>query len=159
MIHPPDKIEEGEKLTEKGLKGDLYCETIRKKKDGTLFPVYISGSRVILNGKLQGVIAMYKDITERKRSEELNKVLYNISKAANSLISLNQLYKTIHKELSNVLDTTNFYIALVDEKEDKIFFPYNIDNTKPIHLPRTVNHNSLVAQVIRTVNQFLLINK
>lgn len=150
MIHPPNKIEEGKKLTEKGLKGDLYYETIRKKKDGTSFPVYLSGSRVMLDGKLQGVMAMYKDITERKRSKELNKVLYNISKAANSPISLNQLYKTIHKELSNVLDTTNFYIALIDEKENKIFFPYNIDNTKSIHLPRSVNHNSLVAEVIRT---------
>jgi diguanylate cyclase (GGDEF)-like protein/PAS domain S-box-containing protein len=150
MIHPPDKIEEGKKLTEKGLKGDLYYETIRKKKDGTLFPVYLSASRVMLDGKLKGVMAMYKDITERKRSKELNKVLYNISKAANSPISLNQLYKTIHKELSNVLDTTNFYIALIDEKENKIFFPYNIDNTKSIHLPRSVNHNSLVAEVIRT---------
>ncbi len=150
MIHPPEKMEEGKWITEKALKGKLYYETIRKKKDGTLFPVYISGSRVMLDGKLQGVMAMYKDITERKRNEELNKVLYNISKAANSPISLNQLYKTIHKELSNVLDTTNFYIALVDGKENKIFFPYNIDDTKPIHLPRTINHNSLVAQVIRT---------
>ncbi len=150
MIHPPEKMEEGKCITEKALKGSLYYETIRKKKDGTLFPVYISGSRVMLDGKLQGVMAMYKDITERKRNEELNKVLYNISKAANSPISLNQLYKTIHKELSNVLDTTNFYIALVDGKENKIFFPYNIDDTKPIHLPRTINHNSLVAQVIRT---------
>jgi transcriptional regulator with GAF, ATPase, and Fis domain len=104
----------------------------------------------MLDGKLQGVITMYKDITERKRSEELNKVLYNISKAANSLISLNQLYKTIHKELSKVLYATNFYIALVDGKENKIFFPYNIDDVKPIHLPRTINHNSLVAEVIRT---------
>ena len=150
MIHPPEKMEEGKWITEKALKGKLYYETIRKKKDGTLFPVYISGSRVMLDGKLQGVITMYKDITERKRNEELNKVLYNISKAANSPISLNQLYKTIHQELSTIIDTTNFYIALVDGKENKIFFPFNIDDTKPIHLPRTINHNSLVAEVIRT---------
>jgi len=150
MIHPPDKIEEGKKLTEKGLKGKFYYETIRKKKDGTLFPVSISGSRVMLDGKLQGVIGMYRDITERKQDEQLHQVLYNISKATNSAISLNRLYKTIHQELGNIIDTTNFYIALVDEKKDKIFFPYNIDNTKPIHLPRTINHNSLVAQVIKT---------
>jgi len=156
MIHPPEKMEEGKWITEKALKGKLYYETIRKKKDGTLFPVYISGSRVMLDGKLQGVITMYKDITERKRNEELNKVLYNISKAANSPISLNQLYKTIHQELSTIIDTTNFYIALVDGKENKIFFPFNIDDTKPIHLPRTINHNSLVAEVIRTGNSIFV---
>jgi len=120
MIHLSDKREEGKKLTKKALEEYVNYEVIRKKKDGTLFPVYISASRVMLDGKLQGVITMYK------------------------------LYKTIHKELSNVLDTTNFYIALVDGKENKIFFPYNIDNTKPIHLSRTINHNSLVAEVIRT---------
>jgi diguanylate cyclase (GGDEF)-like protein/PAS domain S-box-containing protein len=93
---------------------------------------------------------MYRDITERKQDEQLHQVLYNISKAANSVLSLDQLYPLIHQELGSIIDTTNFYIALVDEKKDKIFFPYNIDNTKPIHLPRTINHNSLVAQVIRT---------
>jgi diguanylate cyclase (GGDEF)-like protein len=80
----------------------------------------------------------------------MQKVLYNISQAANSPLSLKQLYKTIHKELGTIIDTTNFYIALIDEKEDKIFFPYNIDSAKPIHLPRTIKDNSLVAQVIRS---------
>jgi PAS domain S-box-containing protein len=62
-----------------------------------------------------------------KKAEKFQKVLYNISKAANSLISLNQLYKTIHKELGTIIDTTNFYIALVDYKRSEIFFPYYID--------------------------------
>jgi len=164
MIHPPEKIEEGKRMTKEALKGKFYYETIRKKKDEILFPVSISGSRVMLDGKLRGTIWMYRDITERKQDEQLHQVLYNISKATNSAISLNQLYKTIHQELSNIIDTTNLYIALVDEKEDKIFFPYNIDNTKPIHLPRTINHNSLVAQVIKTgksifVNQEMIKGK
>ncbi len=150
MIYPPDKIEEGKWLTEKALKGNFYYETIRKKKDGTLFPVAISGSQVIIDGKLKGLIGTFEDITERKQNEKLQQVLYNISKAANSLITLDQLYPIIHQELGSIIDTTNFYIALVDREEDKILFPYNIDNTKPIHLPRSVNHNSLVAEVIRT---------
>jgi len=151
MIHPPNKIEEGEDLDKIALsKGYFNYETIRKKKDGTLFPVSVSGSNIVINGQLKGIIGTYVDITERKQDEKLHQVLYNISKAANSPISLDELYQSIHKELSTIIDTTNFYIALVDEKENKIFFPYNIDNTKPIHLPRTINHNSLVAQVIRT---------
>ena len=152
MIYPENKIDEGEILTKKGLtlKGISEYETIRKKKDGTLIPVVISASSVIIDGQPKGTIALYRDITERKQDEQLHQVLYNISKAANSAISLDQLYPLIHQELGSIIDTTNFYIALVDEKEDKIFFPYNIDNTKPIHLPRTINHNSLVAQVIRT---------
>ena len=157
MIHPPNKIEEGKGLDKIALsKGYFNYETIRKKKDGTLFPVSISGSNIIIDGQLKGIIGTYIDITKRKQDEQLHQVLYNISKAANSAISLARLYKTIHQELSTIIDTTNFYIALVDEKEDKIFFPYNIDNTKPIHLPRTINHSSLVAQVIRTGKSILV---
>ena len=159
MIHPPNKIEEGKDLDKIALsKGYFNYETIRKKKDGTLFPVSISGSNIIIDGQLKGIIGTYIDITERKQNEKLQEVLYNISKAANSPISLDQLYKTIHKELGSIIDTTNFYIALVDEEEDKIFFPYNIDNTKPVHLPRTIYHNSLVAQVIRT-GKSILVNR
>ena len=70
MIHPPDKIEEGKLLTKKSLEGYFYFETIRKKKDGTLFPVAISGSQVIIDGQLKGLIGIFQDITERKKMEE-----------------------------------------------------------------------------------------
>jgi len=52
LIQPQNKIQEARELTEKSKKEDNNSiETIRKKKDGTLFPVYISGSSVIINGK------------------------------------------------------------------------------------------------------------
>jgi len=107
MIHPSDKIEEGKKLTEKALRGYFYCETIKKKKDGTLFPVSISATPLIIDRQAKGEIGIYIDITERKQNETMQKVLYNISRAANSPISLKQLYKTIHKELGTIIDTTS----------------------------------------------------
>jgi len=127
MIHTLDKIKEGKKLSVKGLKGYLNYETIRKKKDGTLFPVSISATPLVIDGQAKGEIGIYINITERKQSEKIQKVLYNISKAANSPISLGQLYPIIHQELGNIIDTTNFYIALVDENKDELYFPYYID--------------------------------
>ena len=158
MIYPENKIDEGERLTKKGLTftGISEYETVRKKKDGTLIYVVISASPVIIDGQSKGVIALFRDINERKQDEQLHQVLYHISKVTNSALSLDQLYPLIHQELGSIIDTTNFYIALVDEKEDKIFFPYNIDHAKPIHLPRTINHNSLVAEVIRTGKSILV---
>jgi len=71
IIHPPDKIEEGKGLDNKAIsKGYVNFETIRQKKDGTLFPVSLSGSPVIVDGKYRGIIGMFADITERKKTEE-----------------------------------------------------------------------------------------
>ena len=71
IIHPPEKIEEGKDIDNKAsLKGYVNFETIRRKKDGTLFPVSISGSPVIVDGNPRGIIGMFVDITERKNTEE-----------------------------------------------------------------------------------------
>ena len=43
----------------------------RKRKDGTLFDVWIIGAPIIYNGKQMGVYAIYRDITERKKAEEV----------------------------------------------------------------------------------------
>ena len=70
IIHPPGKMEEGKRLTKKALKGYFYCETIRKKKDGTLFPVSVSGSNILIDGHVKGILGIYINITERKGLEE-----------------------------------------------------------------------------------------
>ena len=153
MIYPENKIEEGKKITKKALalKPFTDYETIRKKKDGTLIPVVISASSVIIDGQPKGTIGLYKDITERKQNEKLNSVLYNISKAANSHISLNQLYPLIHKELGTIIDTTNFYISLLDEKEDKIYFPYHQDEKDDnFHIEKFSTTNTLTTYVMKT---------
>jgi diguanylate cyclase (GGDEF)-like protein/PAS domain S-box-containing protein len=70
MIHPLDKIEEGKNLDNTALsEGYFNYESIRIKKDGTCFPVSISGSNIIIDGQLKGIIGTYFDITERKKME------------------------------------------------------------------------------------------
>jgi len=70
MIHPLNKTEEGKRLSINGVKGYLNYETIRKKKDGSLFPVSISATPLVIDGKTEGMIGIYIDITERKQLEE-----------------------------------------------------------------------------------------
>ncbi len=70
IIHPHDKIEEAKRLTKKAIKGYINYDTIRKKKDGTLFPVSISGSSVLIDGRAKGKIILYQDITQRKQAEQ-----------------------------------------------------------------------------------------
>jgi len=132
---------------------------VRKKKDGPLFPVIISAGPVIIDKKPQGSVVLYKDISERKQSERLNTVLCNISKAANSDISLNQLYPLIHQELNNIIDATNFFIALVDVEKDEMSFPYHKDEKDNDFPTRRLSQaNNLTAYIIRSV-QSLLVNQ
>ena len=158
MIHPPNRIEEGKRLSKDFSEGQsLNYETIRKKKDGTLFPVHISSASVIINKKKNGFIAVYQDITKRKQNEKVQEVLYNISKAANSPISLNKLYKSIHQELGTLIDTTNFFIALADYQKDEIRFPYFVDE-KDDDFPilNFTETNSLTVKIIKSGKPLLL---
>jgi diguanylate cyclase (GGDEF)-like protein/PAS domain S-box-containing protein len=152
MIHPQDKIEEAEYLYQKSLLSSYYnFESIRKKKNGFLFPVNISGSQVVIEGKVKGRIASYRDITQFIQNEKLQQVLYNISKAANSPISLGQLYPIIHRELGNIIDTTNFFIALTDYQKDEVYFPYFVDEKdKDFPIINFSETNSLTVYVIKT---------
>jgi diguanylate cyclase (GGDEF)-like protein/PAS domain S-box-containing protein len=71
VIVPPDKVDEGEELDKRTLSRDFsQFETVRQKKDGTLFPVSISSSSIFIDEKIGGIIATYIDITERKKMEE-----------------------------------------------------------------------------------------
>ncbi|MBA7487300.1 hypothetical protein ES707_22863 [subsurface metagenome] len=127
-------------------------EVTLKRRDGT--PVTVSTSSHYYydeKGNIIGVEGIFVDITERKQNEKLQQVLYNISKAANSPISLDQLYKTIHQELGTIIDTTNFFIALTDYQKDEVYFPYFVDEKDDdfpiINFSET---NSLTIYVIKT---------
>jgi len=104
-------------------------ELIAKKKNSKLIHVSVSVTFNQVNGQITGKIFLLSDITYRIKNETINNVFYNISRAANSDISLTQLYSVIRDELSTVIDTTNFSIALFDEEKNKLYFSYYADET------------------------------
>ncbi len=73
------------------------------------------------------ILFVSRDITEQKKSEQLKDVLYNITNAVILDIDLNELFQSIRKYLSTIIDTTNFYIALYNKETDTISLPYAID--------------------------------
>lgn len=72
MITRPDVRDEAADLTRQVLAGDevLPLETVRYRKDGTPVNVVVAGSPIRVGEDLQGVVAVYTDITERKKAEE-----------------------------------------------------------------------------------------
>ncbi len=97
--------------------------------------------------------AMIEDISERKKAEQIQKVLYNISNAVVSTENLENLIGLIRNELSTIIDTTNFFVALYDEKSDTITLPFFTDEKE--HHTFIPKGKSLTQYVIDTQKSLL----
>lgn len=106
-----------------------------KRKNGELVDVEVTLNSVILQGK-KLLQATLRDITERLYTEKLQNVIYKISEAAQTSEDINKLYKNLHEIISELLPVKNFYIALYDDKEDLLTFPYFVDEYDPPQLPK-----------------------
>jgi PAS domain S-box-containing protein len=160
LVHKDDR-----KLTAKAMENlckppyTCYVEQRAKTRDGWRWLAWADKSVLGKDGKVVEIVGVGRDITERKQNEKLQQVLYNISRAANSPISLDQLYKTIHQELGNIIDTTNFHIALLNKEENRLHYDYFFDEKDDISITLEYdNIGSLSAHVIKT-GQPLLVNR
>ena len=75
---------------------------------------------------------VFTDITNRKRHEEIQKVMYSISRATSKSNDLGELIEMIRNHLGKLIDVTNFYIALYDETSDLFTIPYYSDEKDDI---------------------------
>jgi len=74
------------------------------------------------------VYSTIDDITERKRAETIQNVLFNISKLVSQTYSLQELIPEIHQQVNRLMDARNFYVALIHDKQKNLFtFPYIVD--------------------------------
>jgi signal transduction histidine kinase len=79
--------------------------------------------------------------------------MYAISKAISTTGNLQALYETIHAILGQVIDATNFFIALYDEPGDRVVFAYFADEKDALYDIRNVSHPStrgLTVHILRT---------
>jgi len=77
-----------------------------------------------------------EDITERKRVEKAQDVIYRISQTVVYTETLNDLYRSIHDILGELMPVENFYIALYDSTNQVVSFPYYADKFDQQPSPR-----------------------
>ena len=98
-----------------------------KRKDGRR--LYVSGSATCRFER--GVPTAYRCIlhnsTAKVRAERANKLFSSISQVAINSSNLDDLFVNIHKQLGEVIDVKNFFIAQYDPGKSYIYFPYYID--------------------------------
>ena len=95
---------------------------------------------------------------ERKKAENIRSVLYDISKAVNSTKGLDELFYSIHQSLGQILDATNFSIAIYDKKKDIINVPYFSDEKRDefVVIKNASQSGSVNARVIKSKKTLLL---
>lgn len=106
-------------------------------------------------GNIIGTFGISRDITDRKRIEFGNQVIYEITQALALTENLDDYLRLVHASLSKIVYAENCFIALYDEKTRLFSFPFFIDkfDTKPE--PATLG-KSCTAYVYRSGRPLLL---
>ena len=97
------------------------------------------------------------EVTERKQSQQIQAVLFNISQAVNTTGNLQELLEIIHHQLGTLIDTANFYVALYDKENGLYSFPYCVDEyDEPEEFTPQQLKNSLTDYVRRSGKPLLV---
>ena len=99
------------------------------------------------------VLVSILDITEHKtlqaKSEQVQAATYRVSEAAQAARNLQELYRSIHAIIGELMAAKNFYIALYDASTDLLSFPYYADEFDSAWPPQKPGRG-LTEHVLRT---------
>lgn len=149
--YQPDGRNSTEKANEKiqlamsGIPQKFYWK--HKRKDNQLIDVEVALNAVTLQGR-KLIQATVRDISERAYADRMQNMIYKISEAAQTSEDINNLYKKLHEIISELIPVKNFYIALYDDKNDLLTFPYFVDEYDPPQPPKKFG-KGLTEYVIR----------
>ncbi len=121
-----------------------------RQADGATVPVEIKSTLYRDDfGAPVGFINYIRDVSEHVEAELLQETLYAIAQAPDQAETLNQLYSLVQKTISRIMPAENFYIALYDEVEDVISFPYFVDAVDDPPQPRQIGRG-ITEYILRT---------
>lgn len=130
-------------------KGSYKFEYHHKTKNGRVFPSETILTRIIDHDNSIKIHGIVRDITERKKKEKLEKVIYNIANAALTISDFKEFGAFIKDELHKIIDTNNFFIALYNKENDTINTPFIIDDFN-LDLKNIPAKGTLTGYVIET---------
>jgi diguanylate cyclase (GGDEF)-like protein len=104
--------------------------------------------------ELRELVPQLQSLTEKyKRSERIQKALYNISELSSALDNFADLYAEIHDIVSGFMLADNFFVAFYEANEEKIEFAYFVDERDEETI-QTISYdkikNGITAHILRS---------
>lgn len=113
--------------------------------------------------ELEAYVKKLEDKVDKSvRTELVNKTIFEIANSLTVTSSLQELYGSIRRILSSLMDMTNFYIAIYYQKKNAIRFVYKVDlkdKTKVEWIENFTQNRSLTGDVILAKKPLLLKEK
>ena len=129
-----------------------------KRKDGRR--LYVSGSATCRfeRGTPTAYRCILHNSTAKVRAERANKLFSSIAQVAINSTNLDDLYVNIHKQLGEVIDVKNFFIAQYDPGKSYLYFPYYIDEyfDSRVHFTKRKLGNGLTEYAIMANKPMIL---
>lgn len=95
-------------------------ETIHKSKNGRLIPVEVYSSLInYLDQK--AILSIARDVTQRKRDEEFQNILYEIARTSMTTKDFSALLEYVMEKLAKVMDVNNYYVARYDSLSQSLY--------------------------------------
>jgi diguanylate cyclase (GGDEF)-like protein len=110
--------------------------------------------------ELRELVPQLQRITRKyKRSESIQKSLFDISELASSINELSSLYPAIHDIVGGFMSAQNFFVAFYDEEKEIIDFVYFVDEFDEqvvSQMSADDLKNSLTGYILRTGHHLFL---
>jgi two-component system, cell cycle sensor histidine kinase and response regulator CckA len=102
-------------------------------------------------GQVHALLALTRDVTQRRRAERVQQATYRISEATLATDNLRDLLAEVHRIVGELMPANSFYVALYDEPTGILSFPYFVDEADPEHdvRPRPLGRG-MTEYVLRT---------
>ena len=75
--------------------------------------------------------ALKRRVHELEAQAQVDAALYRIAQAASTVTDMQEFYAAMHGIVGELMDASNFYIALYDDERQMINFPYFVDEVDP----------------------------